>query len=131
MATPTSAVMMRQARRDERAEHDEQHDRGDHEAHGLAGAHDLGHPGGDGRGEVDRDAVDGRGPEGRHERVLGLGRDCGLWRIEHDRGNRGAAVVGNEAHARREVEQRGAGLELVGLGGESLRGGIDLGLLLP
>ena len=54
-----------------------------------------------------------------------------VWRgVEHDRGDRGAAVLGHEAHARREVEQRGAGLELVGLGGEPRRGGVDLRLAL-
>ena len=73
-----SAVMIGRPAADERAEHDEQDDRRDHEADGLAGAHDLGHPGGDRRREVDLDAVDRRGAERRHEGVLGLRRDGGL-----------------------------------------------------
>ena len=56
--------------------------------------------------------------------------DGGLGGVEHHRGDRGAVILGHEAHARREVEQRGAGLELVGLGREPRRGGIDLGLVL-
>ena len=60
---------------------------------------DLGHRGGDGRGEVDLDAVDRRGGERRHEGVLGLGGDRGLGGVEHHRGDRGAAVLGHEAHA--------------------------------
>ena len=115
---------------DQRAQHDEQDDRRDHEADGLAGPHDLRHPGGDGRREVDADAVDGRGREGGHEAVLGLGGDGGLGRVEHHRGDRGTAVLGHEADAGREVEQGRAGLELVGLGGDQRGGRVDLGLLV-
>ena len=60
MPTPTRAVTIGSPARDERAEHDEQHDRRDDEADGLAAADDLGHPGAIDEREVDLDAVDRR-----------------------------------------------------------------------
>ena len=59
-------------------------------------------------------------------RVLGLGATAVWVGVEHDRGDRGAAVLGHETHARREVEQRRAGLELVGLAWRCVAGAASI-----
>ena len=114
---------------DQRAEHDEEDDGCDDDAHKLAAADRVRDTGGDGRRERDLYDLGRWEREGLRDGVLDVFRDGQTGAGEHDRGNRGTAVVRDEADPGREVHEGPAAIELLLWHRERGTSGIELGRL--